>query len=246
MGADPYVWLEDVLGERALTWVHARNAESRQLLMAHPRFDAMRDGFRAVLDARDKIPYVTRRGPDFYNLWRDAEHPRGLWRRTTLAEYRQTEPAWETVIDPDALASAEGENWVWAGATALGPAYDRCLVQLSRGGADATVVREFDTRNKCFVADGFTLPEAKTGICWELADTVYIGTDFGPGSLTESGYPRLTKRWQRGQPLAAAVTVFEAQPQDVSASVWVDATPGFERAVLARATDFYNSEQFLL
>ena len=246
IGADPYVWLEDVLGERALAWVHARNAESRQLLMAHPRFDAMRDGFRAVLDARDKIPYVTRRGPDFYNLWRDAEHPRGLWRRTTLAEYRQTEPAWETVIDLDALASAEGENWVWAGATALGPAYDRCLVQLSHGGADATVVREFDTRNKCFVADGFTLPEAKTSICWESADTVYIGTDFGPGSLTESGYPRLIKRWQRGQPLAAAVTVFEAQPQDVSASVWVDATPGFERAVLARATDFYNSEQFLL
>ena len=244
--ADPYAWLEDVLGERALAWVHARNAQSRQILQAHPRFDAMRDGFRAVLDARDKIPYVSRRGPDFYNLWRDAEHPRGLWRRTTLAEYRQAEPAWETVIDLDALASAEAENWVWAGATALGPAYDRCLVALSRGGADATVVREFDTRNKCFVAGGFTLPEAKTDVCWASADTVYVGTDFGPGSLTDSGYPRLIKRWQRGQPLGAAVTVFEAQPQDVAASVWVDATPGFERTVLSRATDFYNSEQFLL
>jgi prolyl oligopeptidase len=248
-GADPYAWLEDVLGERALAWVHARNAESRQVLTAHPRFNAMRDGFRAVLDARDKIPYVTRRGADFYNLWRDAEHPRGLWRRTTLAEYRQAEPAWETVIDLDALATAEGENWVWAGATALGPAYDRCLVALSRGGADATVVREFDTRSKCFVAGGFTLPEAKTSVCWASTQSdaaVYIGTDFGPGSLTDSGYPRLIKRWRRGQPLAAAVTVFEAQPQDVSASVWVDATPGFERTVLARATDFYNSEQFLL
>lgn len=243
---DPHAWLEDVLGERALAWVHARNAESRQVLQAQPRFGAMRDGFRAVLDARDKIPYVTRRGPDFYNLWRDAEHPRGLWRRTTLVEYRQAEPAWETVIDLDALAGAEGENWVWAGATALGPAYDRALVQLSRGGADATVVREFDTRAKCFVEGGFTLPEAKTRICWATADAVYVGTDFGPGALTDSGYPRLIKRWQRGQPLADAVTVFEARPQDVSASVWVDATPGFERTVVARATDFYNSEQCLL
>ena len=244
--ADPHAWLEDVLGERALAWVRERNAESRQVLEAHPRFGAMRDGFRAVLDARDKIPYVTRRGPDFYNLWRDAEHPRGLWRRTTLAEYRQADPAWETVIDLDALATAEGENWVWAGATALGPAYDRVLVQLSRGGADASVVREFDSRTKCFIDSGFTLPEAKTRITWAAVDTVYVGTDFGPGSLTDSGYPRLIKRWQRGQPLADAVTVFEAQAQDVSASVWVDDTPGFERTVVARATDFYNSEQVLL
>ena len=250
LDADPHAWLEDVAGERALAWVGERNAQSRQVLEAHPRFDAMRDGFRAVLDARDKIPYVTRRGPDFYNLWRDAAHPRGLWRRTTLAEYRQAEPAWETVLDLDALAAAEGENWVWAGATALGPAYDRALVQLSRGGADATVLREFDTRAKCFVDGlvdgGFTLTEAKTRVCWASADTVYVGTDFGPGTLTDSGYPRLIKRWQRGQPLADAVTVFEARAQDVSASVWVDDTPGFERTVVARATDFYNSVQCLL
>ena len=250
LDADPHAWLEDVAGARALAWVGERNAQSRQVLEAHPRFGAMRDGFRAVLDARDKIPYVTRRGPDFYNLWRDAAHPRGLWRRTTLAEYRQAEPAWETVLDLDALAAAEGENWVWAGATALGPAYDRALVQLSRGGADATVLREFDTRAKCFVDSvvdgGFTLTEAKTRVCWASADTVYVGTDFGPGTLTDSGYPRLIKRWQRGQPLADAVTVFEARAQDVSASVWVDDTPGFERTVVARATDFYNSVQCLL
>lgn len=254
LAADPHAWLEDVAGERALAWVRERNAQSRQVLEAQPRFGAMRDGFRAVLDARDKIPYVTRRGDDVYNLWRDAEHPRGLWRRTTLADYQKPVPAWETVIDLDALATAEGENWVWAGATALGPAYDRALVQLSRGGADATVLREFNTRAKCFVGGsvgggvdgGFTLPEAKTRVCWASADTVYVGTDFGPGTLTDSGYPRLIKRWQRGQPLADAVTVFEAQSQDVSASVWVDATPGFERTVVARATDFYNSQQFLL
>ncbi|MBL8350508.1 MAG: S9 family peptidase [Burkholderiaceae bacterium] len=242
---DPWIWLEEVQGERALAWVRERNAATRERLERHPRFAAMRDGLRAILDASDKIPAVTRRGDALYNLWRDAGHPRGLWRRTTLAEYRQAEPAWEMVIDLDALAAAEGENWVWAGATALGPAYERCLVQLSRGGADASVVREFDLRRKAFVEGGFTLPEAKTSITWDGADAVYVGTDFGPGSLTDSGYPRIIKRWQRGQPLADAATVFEARAQDVSASVSVDPTPGFERTVVARWTDFYRSEQFL-
>ena len=154
---DPYLWLEEVQGERALAWVRERNADSRAVLQQHPRFAAMRDGFRAILDSSDKIPYVSRRGDALYNFWRDAQHPRGLWRRTTLASYRQPQPDWETVIDLDALAKAEGENWVWAGATCLGPHYQRCLVQLSRGGADATVVREFDSRAKRFVDGGFTL-----------------------------------------------------------------------------------------
>ena len=243
---DPYLWLEDVTGDRAMAWVHARNAESRAVLETYPRFQAMRDGFRAILDSRDKIPHFSRRGDALYNFWRDAAHPRGLWRRTTLAEFRQPAPAWETVIDLDALALAEGENWVWGGATCLGPAYQHCLVQLSRGGADATVVREFDSRSKRFIADGFMLPEAKSDVAWASADALFVGTDFGPGSLTDSGYPRLIKRWQRGQPLSEAVTVFEARPQDVAASVSVELTPGFERTVFSRATDFYNSEQFLL
>ena len=245
-GADPYLWLEDVQGERALAWVRARNAESRAVLEAQPRFQAMRSDFLAILDSSDKIPVISRQGDQFYNLWRDAQHPRGLWRRTTLAEYRQSQPAWETVLDLDALAKAEGENWVWAGVSCLGPRYERCLIQLSRGGADAHVVREFNTRDKRFVAGGFTLPEAKTEIVWRDADTVYLGSDFGPGSLTDSGYPRLVKRWQRGQPLATAVTMFEGQRQDVAVSVSVDLTPGFERTVFSRATDFYNTEQFLL
>ena len=243
---DPYRWLEDVQGERALAWVQARNAESRAVLAAQPRFAAMRDGFRAILDSRDKIPAISRQGDDFYNFWRDADHPRGLWRRTTLADYRQPQPAWHTVIDLDALARDEGENWVWAGATCLPSAPEHCLVHLSRGGADAAVVREFNTRSQRFVADGFVLPEAKSDIVWLSLDAVYVGTDFGPGSLTDSGYPRLIKRWQRGQPLAQAITVFEGRPQDVSAQVSVDATPGFERTVFSRATDFYRHEQFIL
>ena len=243
---DPYLWLEDVQGERALAWVRARNAESRQVLTQHPRFAAMRDGFRQILDSRDKIPYFVRRGDALYNFWRDADHPRGLWRRTTLAEFRKPQPAWDTVLDLDALARAEGENWVWAGATCLGPRHELCLLKLSRGGADASVVREFNTVDKRFVAGGFTLPEAKTDIVWDSADTVYVGTDFGPGSLTDSGYPRVIKRWRRGQALAQAELMFEGQAQDVAVGVSVDPTPGHRRTVFSRATDFYNNQQFIL
>jgi prolyl oligopeptidase len=243
---DPYLWLEDVEGERALDWVRARNVESRRVLEAVPRFAAMRDGIREVLDSKDQIPGVTRQGEWFYNFWQDQSHPRGLWRRTTLAEYRKAEPAWDTVIDLDALAAAENENWVWGGADCLGPAYERCLVSMSRGGADAHVVREFDLVKRTFVADGFTLPEAKSSVEWIDDHTVYVLTDFGAGSLTDSGYPRLVKRWLRGTPLSAAIPVYEAQKKDVSAFVSVDRTPGFERTIFGRMIDFYRSQMSLL
>ena len=243
---DPYLWLEDVQGDKALGWVRERNAQSRQQLQAYPDFMKMRDGFRAILDSREKIPYVSRQGDWLYNFWRDAEHQRGLWRRTTLAEYRKPQPAWDTVLDLDALGKAENENWVWSGASCLGPAYTRCLMRLSRGGADATVVREFDTQTRRFVDGGFKLPEAKSQVDWIDENTVYVGTDFGPGSMTDSGYPRIVKRWKRGQPLAEAVTVFEANANDVYGYASVDHTPGFERTVFGRASDFYNSEMSLL
>lgn len=243
---DPYLWLEEVQGDKALAWVRERNALTEKRLLARPGFETTERAIREVLDSREQIPSVSRRGDWFYNLWRDAEHPRGLWRRATLAEYRKAKPAWETVIDVDALGKAEKENWVWAGATCLGPDYRRCLVSLSRGGADASVVREFDTVDKRFVAGGFQLPEAKSSVDWLDINTVYVGTDFGPGSLTDSGYPRIVKRWKRGQPLAEAVTVFEAQRQDVYAWASVDPTPGFERTTFGRATSFYSNQQFLL
>ena len=243
---DPYLWLEDVQGERALAWVRERNAETEKLLQARPGFEDRKRQIREVLDSKEQIPYVSRRGDWFYNFWRDAQNPRGLWRRTTLAEYRKLEPAWETVIDVDALNKLESENWVWSGATCLGPEYRLCLVSLSRGGADARVVREFDTATKRFVTGGFEVPEAKSSLDWIDADTVYIGSDFGPGSLTDSGYPRLIKRWQRGQKLADAVTVFEAPVKDVSAFVSVDRTPGFERTVFGRFITFYTDQLYLL
>ncbi len=244
--ADPFAWLEDVQGERALNWVRERNALTQKELSARPEFDSMREQLLDVLNAKDRIPGVSRQGHWFYNLWQDENHKRGLWRRTTLEEYRKAEPAWETVLDLDALGQAEGENWVWAGASPLAPNYRYCLVALSRGGADAHVVREFDTVKKEFVANGFSLPEAKSDVDWIDEDHIYVGTDFGVGSLTDSGYPRVIKRWKRGTPLSEAVTVFEGEAKDVSVRVSVDKTPGFERTVFSRSTDFYNSIQFLL
>ena len=243
---DRWLWLEDVQGDAALAWVRECNARTRARLEAWPGFAATRARLRDMLDARDRIPAITRRGDHVYNLWQDAEHPRGLWRRTTLDDYRQPQPAWDTVLDLDALGQAEGENWVWGGAECLGPDYTRCLLRLSRGGADAQVIREFDLTTRRFVDGGFVLPEAKSDVAWADRDTLYVGTDFGPGSLTDSGYPRIIKRWRRGQPIGEAATVFEARPGDVAASVHVDPTPGFERTVFTRAPDFFSSESSLL
>ena len=243
---DPYLWLEDVQGERALDWARARNAESQAKLEASPNFKSDREKLLSILDNRDQIPYVTRRGAHFYNFWKDAEHKRGLWRRTSLAEYRKPQPQWEILLDLDALAAAEGENWVWAGAQCLEPAYNQCLLSLSRGGADAQVVREFDIAKRSFVKDGFTLPEAKSEVHWKDANTLLVATDFGPDSMTHSGYPRTIKEWKRGTALTTAQTLFNAEISDVAASADVDLTPGFERTVLSRAADFFNSESFLL
>ena len=212
---DRYLWLEDVTGDKALDWARARNAESAKVLETGD-FAALEKRILDILDSDARIPYVEKLGPWYYNFWRDAQNPRGLWRRTTLAEYRKEHPAWETVIDLDALAAAEKENWVWHGADCLKPEYQRCLVQLSRGGADADVVREFDLEAKAFVKDGFFLPESKNSVGWRDADTLYVGTDFGSGSMTTSGYPRIAKAWKRGTPLASAETVYEGQAEDVA------------------------------
>lgn len=245
MSDDPYLWLEEVTGDDALDWVRERNAETESELAGGPAFDRVRASLRDVLDSDDRIPYVVRRGERLYNFWRDGEHPRGLWRRTTLEQYRRPAPEWEVLLDLDALADAEGENWVWQGATVLRPGFRRCLVELSRGGADAAVVREFDLDRREFFAGGFELPEAKSSVAWIDEDTLYVGTDFGPGSLTSSGYPRLVKEWRRGTPLAEATLVFEGKPDDVAVRGMHDPTEGWERDLVRRSIDFYRSELYL-
>jgi prolyl oligopeptidase len=242
---DPYLWLEDVTGDEVLDWVRRHNEPTLEELR-DDRFEAMRAEALEVLDTDARIPYVRRRGEYLYNFWRDADHPRGLWQRTTLERYRTATPDWDVLIDVDALAAADEQNWVWAGADVIEPDHARALISLSRGGSDAAIVREFDMGTREFVAGGFELPEAKTQISWYDADTVLLGTDFGDGSLTDSGYPRLVKKWRRGRALADAETVFTADASDVIAAASVDRTPGFERTILRRATDFFNDEVYEL
>jgi len=242
---DPYLWLEDVTGDAALDWVRARN-EPTLAEFGGPEFERMRAEALEVLDTDARIPYVVRRGEYLYNFWRDGANPRGLWRRTTLDSYRTDSPAWDVLLDVDELGRADGEKWVWAGAGVIYPEYTLALVGLSRGGSDATIVREFDMTTRQFVAGGFELPEAKSQISWADPDTVLVGTDFGGDSLTESGYPRVIKRWRRGIPLRDAETVFSGARSDVRVSVSVDRTPGFERTVLARSVDFWNEEVYEL
>jgi prolyl oligopeptidase len=243
--ADPYIWLEEVTGEKPLEWVRERNVESVKALADTADFAALEARIRSILDSKDRIPMVSKIGPHLYNFWRDARNPKGVWRRTTLEEYRKPEPAWETVLDLDALAATEQENWVWHGASVLEPEDRLCLVSLSRGGADADVVREFDLSTKAFVAGGFSLPEAKSQVAWRAADSLFVATDFGPGSLTTSGYPRTVREWTRGTPLAAAPLVYEGRPDDMRVVAYRDLTPGFERDFVQRQVTFWTNELFL-
>ncbi|WP_297801056.1 prolyl oligopeptidase family serine peptidase [Arenimonas sp. GDDSR-1] len=245
MSEDPYLWLEGVEDAKALDWVRARNAVSEKQLAGDPGFEALRGSLLEILDSNARIPYISKMGDFYYNFWRDKHNPQGVWRRTTLAEYRKDTPRWEVLLDIDALGKAEGVNWVWGGADCLRPAYDRCLISLSRGGADADVTREFDVSDRAFVAGGFARPEAKGEIGWIDADTVYVSTDFGPGSMTSSGYPRIAKEWKRGTPLSAAKTVYEGAESDISVGAYRDDTPGFERDFVYRGLTFYTNELYL-
>ncbi len=243
---DPHIGLEDVFGEASLNWVRQRNAQSEAMLQADPRFEALRRELREVLDASDRIPGVSRRGAWLYNFWQDAKHPRGIWRRTTMAEYRKAEPKWELLLDVDALGKAEGQSWVWQGSSCLSASSNRCLVALSPGGTDANVVREFDLSTREFVKDGFALPLSKNRWTWVDADTLLVGTAAAGDPVTDSGYPRAVRLWKRGTPLSQARVVFEGQQRDVWASASSDRTPGFERSFVMRGIDFYRHEMFVL
>ena len=216
---DPFMWLEEVEGERALEWVASRNATTLETLGAHPEYEQLFVDALEILNSDERIAYPSIMGEHLYNFWTDEEHERGIWRRTSWESYLSGEPAWEVILDIDALAEREGERWAFGGAACLAPEYRRCMVSLSRGGADATEIREFDLESATFVQDGFFVPEAKNSVAWRSADELLISTDFGEGSLTTSGYPRVARLWRRGQPLASAETLFEGDPGDVG--VWV-------------------------
>ncbi|HTI66392.1 MAG TPA: prolyl oligopeptidase family serine peptidase [Caulobacteraceae bacterium] len=244
--ADPFLWLEDVEGARALDWVRAQNARSLAGLEADPRYAGLKAQALAIVNATDRIPMPGLRGGAVYNFWQDKDHVRGLWRRTTLAGYRTASPAWETLLDVDALSAAEKANWVYKGAQCRWPDYRRCLVSLSDGGKDAVQVREFDVASKAFVKDGFALPEGKQDATWLDADTLLVAREWEPGQVTESGYAYIVKRLARGQSLDKAVEVFRGEKTDVGASPAVlHDGDGHQVVVFTRNRTFYESETWI-
>ncbi|AKU24627.1 prolyl oligopeptidase [Massilia sp. NR 4-1] len=243
--ADPYQWLEEVGGDKPMAWVKDQNAAALKELEARPQFPALQARLKTILNSKERIPFVKKYGSHYYNFWKDEQHVRGIWRRTTLEQFQKAEPEWETIIDLDKLAEVEKENWVWAGVNCLYPKGERCLVSLSRGGGDAQVLREYDVGQRAFVADGFALPEAKSDVAWIDQDTVFVATDFGPDSMTTSGYPRIIKEWKRGTPLNSARQLYDAKPEDLAAGAYKDFTPGYEAQFITRQIGFYSSELFL-
>ena len=246
-GDDPFIWLEDANSERALAWARNENRHTLTALQADPRYQHFYDRALDALQARDRIPAVQIRPDGLYNFWQDAEHVRGVLRRTTLASYRTDNPQWETVLDIDALARSENANWVYQGMNCLAPEMRRCLVYLSNGGRDANVAREFDTVTRQFVAGGFNLPESKQNIDWIDADTLLVARDWGAGTMTASGYPFVLKRLRRGQTLDQAQEVFRGTAQDVRVAPLVlrDNEGRVHGVGAMRGLDFFHSQHVL-
>jgi prolyl oligopeptidase len=246
-GEDPFTWLEDVHGERALAWARGENARTLGALQGDPRYPANYRRALEILEARDRIPAVAMRPDGLYNFWQDSNHVRGIVRRTSLPSYRTDDPQWETVLDIDALARAEGRSWVYQGMQCLPPEQRLCLVNLSDGGRDANVLREFDLRAGRFVDGGFSLPEGKQNVVWEDEDSLLVARDWGPGTMTRSGYPFVVRRLRRGQRLDQAEELFRGAPEDVQAAPFVlrDSDGRAHGAGAYRALDFFH-RQYLL
>ncbi|MBI1683499.1 prolyl oligopeptidase family serine peptidase [Caulobacter hibisci] len=248
---DPYLWMEEIEGQRALDWAKAQNDRSLPILQNDPRYAGLHASALAIVNAKDRIPGVSFiADADLRNYWQDADHVRGVWRRTSLVSYRTAEPVWETILDLDALAKAEGKNWVWKGADCLAPESRYCLVSLSNGGKDAVVVREYDTVAKTFVEGGFTLPEGKHRIDWLDKDTLIVATDWTPGEVTTSGYPYVVKLVKRGQPLAAAKEIYRGAKDDggygVSPFALRDHDGVVQAVFVLRPLDTFNAETHLV
>jgi prolyl oligopeptidase len=216
---DPYLWLEEIDGERALAWVEAENAATLACF-GDARLAADRDTLTAIFDRPDNIPLIARRGTRVFNFWKDATHPRGLWRTTTLDGYRSEQPEWDILLDLDALAAKEDEDWIWSEAVTLPGSHDRAILMLSRGGADARVLREFDLASRDFVVEGFTLPEAKGGAAWLDGDTLLLSSPLGENMATSSGYARTVRLWRRGDDPLAAPVIFATDADRMA--VWAD------------------------
>lgn len=246
MSDDPYLWLEEVEGERALAWVREQNARSLAVLEADARFAQLHADALAIANSSDRLPLGSVREGYYYNFWQDETHIRGVWRRSPLADYARGAPRWETLLDIDALATAENANWVFQGVDCLDNS-TRCMVQLSDGGRDAATYREYDTATRSFIANGFVVPEAKATVTWLDENTLLVGTDWGPGTVTESGYPFILKRWIRGTPLASATEILRGEATNIG--VWAGVlqdVDGTRVPVAVQATTFFETTKWRL
>ena len=243
---DPYAWLEDIHSDRSMAWVNAENARTAGRLEADPRYQVYRKEALAIFTAPDRIPFPGFLGDHLDNLWQDQTHVKGVWRQTTPASYRAAEPAWETLIDLDALSKAEGKNWIFKGASCLPPADRLCLAHLSNGGGDAVEIREYDTIAKAFVPGGFHFASGKQEVAWLNPDTLLVARDWGPGTLSKSGYPLVIKRVKRGESLDQAVEIYRAQATDVRAGARVLRGPdgAVARVLIARNVSFFQTDWF--
>ena len=246
---DPYVWLEEVHGARAMAWVNAENAKTTAVLEKDPRWEGIYKAALTMAQAKDRLPYVSYIGGELYNFWEDSVHVRGIWRKTSLASYRSASPKWTTVLDLDALAKAEKANWVFHGYTCQQPAEKRCLIFLSDGGEDANTTREFDLASRSFVTNGFYLPKGKQRVAWTSQDTILVSREWTPGEVTSSGYPFIVKKLARGKPLADAVEIFRGSASDggygVSPTTMVDAG-GHRFSFITRPTSTFEAEHYIV
>ena len=243
---DKYLWLEDVHGERAIAWVKEQNARTTEVLQKDPRFADLNAAALKIYESPDRLPLPVLKEGTIYNLWQDAEHVRGIFRRTTLADYLTTEPHWKTLIDYDALAKQDKQEWVANGLNCLYPGNGLCLVSLSAGGEDAETLREFDLKTGKFVEHGFVLPHSKQSVDWLDKDSLLVARDWGPGTMTKSGYPFVVKLWKRGQPLEQAKEVFRGTENDVDAAGYtLNDSQGHRVTLLRTMVNFFETAYFL-
>jgi prolyl oligopeptidase len=246
---DNYTWLEDIYGERQLAWVKAENARTAAVLEKDVHFAPLQDEALKVLEAPERLPEPELRNGAVYNTWRDAEHVRGIVRRTTLKDYLTPEPKWETVLDYDALSKTDKQSWVGKGLDCLPPEDELCLVSLSVGGEDADTLREMDLKTSRFVEGGFVLPRGKQTAAWVDKDTLLIGRNWGPGTMSEAGYPITVRQWKRGQPLESAREVYRGDVKDNGygdyARVFIDGQ-GNVAKIVARNLSTFAQETYLL
>jgi len=243
---DKYLWLEEVDSEKSLDWVKAENKKTIDVLKAEPEFQGIYDKTLKIYNSKDRIAYPSIQGEYVYNFWKDENHKRGIWRRTSLKEYKKESPKWETVLDLDELSEKENEKWAYKGASFLYPDFNRCMINLSRGGSDAVERREFDLIKKDFVKDGFFVPQSKGSTSYIDKNTLLINVNFGEGTMTTSGYPRISKIWKRGTPMSEAKVLFEGKEKDLG--IWSSAinTPERQYIIVYQALTFYTSNVYVM